>query len=150
MTDTLSELDVLVGAWKIEPRFAEPASEAVVGRAVFEWMTGGRLLVQRWEVPHPDAPDGLAIIGAGPDGEGYLQHYFDSRGVVRVYAMTMRDRVWGLLRVTPDFSPLDFSQRFVGQISEDGGIIDGRWEISRDGGAGWKLDFELIYTKVQL
>ncbi|MGH2992653.1 MAG: hypothetical protein ACRDL1_03860 [Solirubrobacterales bacterium] len=30
---------------------------------MFEWLPGERFLVQHWEVPHPDAPDGIAIIG---------------------------------------------------------------------------------------
>jgi hypothetical protein len=46
-------------------------------------MPGEQFLIQRWEVDHPDAPDGLAVIGAADDG--YVQHYFDSRGVARVY-----------------------------------------------------------------
>ena len=49
-------------------------------------MAAGRaVLVQRWEVEHPAAPDGIALIGAGPGNGDYLQHYFDSRGVARVH-----------------------------------------------------------------
>src|SRR3712207_7056819 len=47
-------------------------------RTSFEWMSGGRFLLQRWEIPHPAAPDGLAVIG-WDEGRGILlQHYFDS------------------------------------------------------------------------
>jgi len=35
-------------------------------RTVFEWMAAAQFLIQRWEVPHPDAPDGIAIIGFDP------------------------------------------------------------------------------------
>ena len=31
-------------------------------RAIFEWLPGERFLIQRWEVPMPEAPDGIAII----------------------------------------------------------------------------------------
>jgi hypothetical protein len=42
----------------------------------FEWLPGERFLIQRWEVPVPEAPDGIAIIGSDPKREGnYLQHY---------------------------------------------------------------------------
>lgn len=43
--------------------------------------SGRRFLIQRWEVDHPEAPDGIAIIGFDPDKGGLRQHYFDSRGV---------------------------------------------------------------------
>jgi hypothetical protein len=54
-----------------------PGAEDMRGRAVFEWLYGG-----------------------------YLQHYFDSRGVVRLYAMTFEDRVWTLTRTKRDFGSL--------------------------------------------
>jgi hypothetical protein len=82
-----------------------------------------------------------------PTADGYLQHYFDSRGVARLYRMTLTDRTWTLLRTEPDFSPLDFSQRYVGTISADGDRIEGRWETSYDQGQSWEVDFPLSYTR---
>ncbi|NGO13073.1 hypothetical protein G5C60_37100 [Streptomyces sp. HC44] len=55
-----------------------------------------------------EAPDSMAIVAADPETGAYTQHYFDSRGVIRVYAMTFADGVWRLLRETPDF---DFTCR---------------------------------------
>ena len=72
--------------------------------------------------------------------------YFDSRGIARVYAMDFRDGVWTLLRKTPDFTPLEFAQRFIGTFSADGRRIDGRWEQSKDG-SDWALDFHLSHTR---
>jgi len=40
----------------------------------------------------------------------------DSRWVTRLYSMTFEDGTWTLLRDKPDFSPLHFSQRYVGQL----------------------------------
>ena len=117
-----------------------------VGHTEFAWMAGGQFLIQRWEVPVPDAPDGIAIIGFDAERGVYLQHYFDSRGVARVYEMSFENGVWKLWRIAPDFSPLSFSQRFTGTFSADGGTIAGRWESSPDGSA-WTLDFDLTYTK---
>jgi hypothetical protein len=54
-----------------------------------------------------------------------LFEIFDSRGTARLYAMTFDGRTWTLERTKPDFSPLDFHQRFVGSISDDGATIDG-------------------------
>ena len=116
------------------------------GRTVFEWLPGREFVLQRWEVPHPDAPDGIAIIGAGGEEGGYRQHYFDSRGVARVYEMTFGDGAWELERRSADFSPLDFCQRYVGTFTDGGQTIDGRWETSADGST-WELDFGLVYTR---
>jgi hypothetical protein len=60
--------------------------------------------------------------------------------------MSLEDGVWKLWREEPDFSPLDFSQRFTGTFSDDGKTIGGRWEISQDGKT-WELDFDLTYKK---
>jgi hypothetical protein len=128
------------------PAEAGPPAD-VRARAVFEWMPGGRFLVQRWEVSLPEAPDGIAIIGFDDERETYLQHYFDSRGVARVYEMSFGDGVWKLWRDAPDFSPLSFSQRFTGTFSDDGDTIEGRWEISHDG-SSWEHDFDLTYTRI--
>jgi hypothetical protein len=116
------------------------------GRVVFEWMTGQRFLIERWEVPMPEAPDGLAIIGFDEGRGTFLQHYFDSLGIARVYAMRLEDGIWTLWRETPDFSPLDFAQRFTGTFSEDGMTITGRWEIAHDGST-WEHDFDLTYVR---
>ena len=138
----LERLDAFVGEWSMEASFAAGAT----GRAVFEWVLGGQFLVERAEVP--DAPDSIAIVGLDRDGEAFTQHYFDSRGVARVYAMTFSDGVWTLLRDSADFSPLDFWQRFTGELSADDGTISGRWETSRNGSA-WERDFDLTYRKVR-
>lgn len=143
----LEALEPLIGEWDLQPRFSFPVPEGVTGRVVFEWMSGGRFLVERWEVSHPDAPDGIAIVGRDESGENYLQHYFDSRGVARVYRMTFEDGLWTLSRTTPDFSPLDFSQRFSGRFTDDGDTIEGIWEICEDGET-WEKDFDLTYRRL--
>ena len=138
----LDRLGPLVGEWSMQTSFG-PA----LGRASFEWELGGHYLVERTGVPDvPEAPDGLAIIGVDAQGS-YLQHYYDSRGVTRLYSMTFEDGTWTLLRDKPDFSPLHFSQRYVGQLSADGNTIDGRWETA-DQGTDWRLDFTLVLHRL--
>ena len=145
--EALAALEVLVGEWSMEARFDEMSPAGADARVVFEWLTGGQFLVQRWSVPVPEAPDGIALIGQDTAITGrYLQHYFDSRGVARVYQMTLDDGVWKLWRDAPDFSPLDFGQRFTGTISRDGQVIEGAWEVSDDG-KSWRHDFDLTYRK---
>jgi hypothetical protein len=139
----LGALSALVGEWVL----GDPS--APVGRTSFSWLEGQRFLVQRWTVEIPGAPDGIAIIGIDATSQELVQHYFDSRGVARVYQMTLKDDVWTLWRSDPDFS-----QRFTGAISTDGSTITGAWETgppnASPAGATWTHDFDIIYTKAEI
>jgi hypothetical protein len=124
----LRPLAPLLGLWLLEAHFPEayglPAPTAPP-TTVFEPVLGGAFLLQRAEVPGVDAaPDLHAVVEARDDGT-FLQHYFDSRGVVRQYAMTFAGGVWTLERCD---AGRDFDQRFVGRLSADGRVIDGEWE----------------------
>jgi hypothetical protein len=113
----------------------------------FERLADGPFVQQSWSIPIPEAPDGVAVLAWSEERGTYLQHYFDSRGVARLYEMTLEDGTWTLTRTTPDFSELSFCQRYTGTFSDDGDRIDGRWEISHDGAETWELDFELSYVR---
>jgi hypothetical protein len=139
-------LEPFLGEWTMQVAFPG-ASPLTGGRVVFEWMAGERFLIERWDVPVPEAPDGLAIIGFDEGRGTFLQHYFDSRGIARVYEMSLEDGVWKLWRDSPDFSPLDFAQRYTGTFSDDGKSIVGRWEIAHDGST-WEHDFDLTYIRI--
>lgn len=140
----LEALDVLVGEWSLTSSFSPDPATAPRARTTFEWLLGNSFLVQRWEVDHPDAPDGIAIIGFDAEKGTLLQHYFDSRGVARVYEMGFAGKTWTLQRFG---AAPDFSQRFTGTLSEDDNTIVGRWESSADG-SSWEHDFDLTYTRV--
>ncbi|AYC41670.1 hypothetical protein [Streptomyces griseorubiginosus] len=142
--EALERLRVLVGEWVVEAEF--PGQEPAAGRCVFEWEVGGRFLVQWMRAPEP-APQSMAVVSVEPDSGAYTQHYFDSRGVVRVYAMTFDGEVWQLLREEADFTPLSFRQRFTGRLSADGDSIHGVWERSKDASAEWETDFGLTYRR---
>ncbi|MEA2172130.1 MAG: hypothetical protein QOF76_5430 [Solirubrobacteraceae bacterium] len=127
----ISVLRPLIGTWRMEASLSE-----LTGRATFEWALGDQYVLERCEVP--GAPESLAMFGQADDG--LVQHYFDSRGVTRLYAVTFAEDVWTLSRETADFSELQFSQRYVGRVSA--GRIDGAWEIAHAPGA-WEKDFDL-------
>ena len=134
----MEELAAFIGSWDVEAFGGH-------GDTTFEWVLGGAFVLQRASADHPDAPEGLMVITPNDDGT-YTQHYFDSRGVVRLYAMEFDGRVWKLERSERDFSALDFSQRFTGEFSEDANTIEGRFEI-KEPGADWRLDFEITYRR---
>ena len=138
-SDALRTLDVLVGEWET----VAPAMEAE-GRTTFEWLDGGGFLIERSKVHRPEFPNSVSLIGAtGPDG-GLEQHYFDSRGVARVYEMTFADGTWTLYRAGPDWP-----QRYVGRLSPDGDTITGHWERGDEPGAPLQHDFDLNFSRVR-
>jgi hypothetical protein len=112
-----------------------------------EWILDGQFLLQRSTVAEPKFPDSIAVIALRADGAGYTQRYFDSRGVVRTYAMTLDAHTWTLQRDRADFTPLHFSQRFTGSLSADGNAITAGWETRHDG-ERWPKDFDLTYTRI--
>lgn len=152
--EALARLDVFVGEWVVEASFpgVQPApptepEDGPPAHSRFEWVLDGQFLLQRTEIPIPEAPDSLTIVSVDLRSGAYTQHYYDSRGVVRLYAMTLADGVWTLTRDSADFSPLDFRQRFTGTFSDDGNVISGSWEICFND-AEWEHDFDLTYRRV--
>lgn len=141
----MARLQPFIGEWRLETSFAPPG--AVRATAVFEWALGGAFLVERSEIDMAEAPDAFCVIAPDPTTGGWTQHYFDSRGVVRLYAMTFDGRIWTLTREKPDFTALEFAQRFTGTLSEDGARITGRWESRPLGAENWQPDFELNYVR---
>jgi hypothetical protein len=139
----LKRLNAFIGEWRVDASF--PGSPP--GHSVFEWALDGQYMVQRSEAPRP-APDSLAVVSVDPTTGAYTQHYFDTRGVVRVYAMTLNRGTWTLTRESPDFSPLHFRQRFIGRFTKDGKTIKGAWETGKKRGSAWVKDFDLVFTKV--
>ncbi len=141
----LEGLAVLVGHWSMEVQ--PPVGTPWVGgrgRASFEWLNGHKFLIQRWTIEVPEAPDGIAIIGAGEEPGSLRQHYFDSRGVVRVYEMSLIEGIWKLWRNASD----PFPQRYTGAVSGDRKTITGRWERG-ESGSNWETDFDLTYRRLE-
>ena len=145
-SDALSRLAPLLGEWRMETSL--PGAGAVPARTTFEWGLGGAFLIQRAEIELPEAPDALCVIAVDPTGSGFTQHWFDSRGIVRLYAMTFDDGLWTLSREAPDFTPLEFAQRFAGRVEDDGSTIRGRWE-KKHPGQDWQTDFDVTYVKLR-
>jgi hypothetical protein len=133
---TVENLSALVGSWVIEISHPSDPSNLIEGRADFERLEGGHFVVERWQIDHPDFPNGLAVYDSG------TQHYFDSRGVARVYEMSIADGEWKLWREGEDFA-----QRFSGRFGDGGSVIDGYWEIAEDGST-FEHDFDLTFRKV--
>jgi hypothetical protein len=134
----LEPLKALVGVWTIEA--SHPSVDAVAhGESEFEWLEGEQFLLQRSRTDVAELPDSLIVFGA--DEDDLLMHYFDSRGVYRLYDVRFADGVWTMSRDAPGFS-----QRFEGTFGDDGNTIDGLWKLSRDDET-WDDDLRITFRR---
>jgi hypothetical protein len=141
-----SPLRRLIGTWEFEPVIEGRSMGR--GRATFEWIEDGAFVLERsnaeWSDPGwvENAPSLIrSIIGWDDSTGAMVSLYSDSRGVFRIYRMTLTDDAWTLERAAPDFH-----QRFTGTFRDDGRTIEGRWDSSPDG-TNWELDFPITYRK---
>ncbi len=137
----LEALDVFVGEWVSEGVHRLLPEETARGEVTFEWLEGGGFLVMRSTVDRPEFPNGICIMGWDEDAGEYKMHYFDSRGVRRIYAMSLEGGEWKYWRDDPDFA-----QRFAGTISDGGKTITGQFDIAMDH-ENWERDMDVTYRK---
>jgi hypothetical protein len=138
----LKEWQRFIGSWETEGAHPMLPGEAIRGTSAFEWLDGRRFVIWRSQYEHPKIPDAITLIGV-TDGQ-LSMHYFDERGVYRVYAASLDQGTWRYWRDAP--AP-DLSQRFSGTFSDDGNTITGRGELSKDGST-WEDDLALDYRRV--
>jgi hypothetical protein len=151
---TWKTLEKWLGHWTTE--MTHPALPGVVvhGAASLEWLEGKRFLIQRARTDHADFPDSIAIIGfTGADrvdgGSRKLQadqteltmHYFDSRGVFRVYDARVEQEAIHFSRSSPGLS-----QRFTGTFPDGGDTLHGIWQMQQDD-QSWADDLKIIYKR---
>lgn len=150
----LKSLGRLVGTWSTEATHPALPDVVVQGRADIEWLEGQRFLIQRSRQDHPDFPSSISLIGSVEDDRvppgarkaarndaPLSMHYYDERGVFRVYDAAIDDTAWKLLREAPGFS-----QRFVGTFADDGHSISGQWQLCRDD-VHWEDDLRITYRR---
>lgn len=144
----LDHVAPLVGEWEIEGTHRLMPGVVIRGRATFEWLAGEVVLIWRTRYDHPDIPDSIAIVSCDEEGDlrnpngGCAVHYFDERGVTRLYTLDAEPGVWRFWRDAPGFA-----QRFTGRFSDDGNTITGMSELCQDGNT-WMEDLPMTYRRV--
>lgn len=134
----LSPFEALVGSWATAA--SHPLVDAVVpGRVTFAWWAGGQFLVQRSHHEHELLPDSLGVIGAPETTDGLVMEYFDSRGVRRIYRISLND---GVLRIWREHAT--FAQRFSAALADHTFI--GRWQVARTPD-DWQDDVTVTYRR---
>jgi hypothetical protein len=132
----MSALDRLLGTWEFEMHHAA-TSEPVTGRQRYERMLDGAFVLQRWTYNHPDFPDAIALLS----DDQY--HYFDVRGITRVFELEVDDAGWSMIRLDEEFSRRS-TARFRGPD-----VMESTGEISQDNGVTWQPDFTTTYQRVE-
>jgi hypothetical protein len=131
-------LGKLVGTWTTEATHPAFPGTVVRGHSEIEWLEGERFLIIRARLDHQDFPDSISIVG---DTDGLQMHYFDSRGVHRIYPTSISDDEWKMWRDSPGFS-----QRITHTFEDDGNRIEGVSQLSTDG-TTWEDDLKITYRR---
>jgi len=140
----------LVGHWTSDATHPQMPGVTVAGSATFEWLEGQRFVIFRSHYDHPELPDAVSIIG---DTDGFHMHYFDSRGVFRLYELTVIADGWtiaiGRQSPTGSFAPGKdpFSQRVTYRFGNGDKEMSGKGQLSHDD-VNWDEDLEITYRRV--
>lgn len=128
-------LDRLLGRWEFTMGHCAMA-EPVIGTHVYERVLDGAFVLLRWTYEHPDFPDAMALIS----DDQY--HYFDVRGLIRIFQFEIHDAGWSMIRVDDDFS-----QRTVARF-EGPDRTECTGDASSDRGITWRHDFSMAMRSV--
>jgi hypothetical protein len=146
----MREFERILGEWRVEGELPLDPPMRFSEESTIERL--GEFIVFRSTADLAEVPDSISIIGGAPEGEPQPMHYFDSRGVKRRYLMSVDGSTMKIWRApTDDWNGPDgpgFNQRYVGEISADDSVIDGRWERGMGpAGDAWELDLMLRYVR---
>ena len=131
----MSALDRLLGTWEFTMHHSA-TSEPITGRQRYERVLDGAFVLQHWTYDHPDFPDAMALLS------DERCHYFDVRGIVRVFDLDIDEGGWSMVRLDEDFSQRS-AARFCGMDA-----MDTTGEISHDTGVTWQPDFTMSYQRI--
>lgn len=146
----MQDFEPLIGEWHGEGEMPIEPPLKITVEAKFERL--GEFIVFSTVAQPAAVPDSVSVIGGAPDGEPQPMHYFDNRGVERLFMMALDGSTLKIWRAPGEdwngpHGP-GFNQRFIGEISTDGRTIEGRWERGMGAaGADWELDFPIDYVR---
>jgi hypothetical protein len=137
----LKPFEALIGEWAMELTHPSIEGTVVHGRTAYEWLEGGRFLLQRAVNEHPDFPDSLSVIGVMEGGSDLSMQYFDARGVHRVYAIAFDGKELTIARDAPEFD-----QRLSATLSDDGSTLTGVWQLNEND-EGYRDDLAFTFRR---
>ena len=132
----MSALDRLLGIWECTMHHSA-MSEPVTGRQRYERVLDGTFVLQHYTYDHPDLPGAMALLS----DDRY--HYFDVRGIARVFELDVDEAGWSMIRLDDNFSQRS-TARFRGPD-----VVESIEEVSHDNGVTWQPDFTMAYQRVE-
>ena len=132
----MSALDQLLGTWEFTMRHSA-MPQPVTGWQRYERVLDGAFVLQHWTYDHPDFPDAMALLS----DDRY--HYFDVRGITRVFELEVDDAGWSMIRLDEEFSQRH-TARFRGSDA-----MESTGEVSHDNGATWRPDSTMTHRRVE-
>ena len=133
----------LVGRWATEAIHPAVPDMVITGSSQVEWLAGERFLLYRTHYDHPDFPDAHSIIG---DTDGLRLHYFDARGVYRLFEVTVAAHGWAIAMGLHGDPP--FAQRVTYAFERADRAMSGQGQLSYDG-MNWNDDLKVTYRRVR-
>jgi len=120
--------DRLLGTWDVTMDH-HAVDEPVAGRQVYTSILDGAYVHLDWTYEHDEFPDAVALLAET------RMHYFDVRGLTRVFEVEWDDAGYTMVKADPEFA-----QRFTARF-EGPDVLVTTGEYSEDGGATWSYDF---------
>jgi hypothetical protein len=139
----------LVGRWTTEATHPGLPGAVVPGSSEIEWLEGERFLIYWSRYDHPEIPDSISVIG---DTDGLHMHYFDTRGVHRIFKVTVTRDGWEIAMdrhsaagsfVSPN---TPFSQRVTYTFEEEDRAMSGKGRLAHDD-VNWDDDLQITYRR---
>ena len=143
----MSALQTLIGEWRTEATHPMLPGVVVQGTSTFEQL--GKFIDVRAQSAHPDFPNSVSVIG---ETAGLRMHYFDDRGVHRLFDVTVAPAgiQFSLVRrgTGTEFATGDpgFWQRFDGRVEDRGNKLVGLWQLSQDN-VKWDDDLAITFWR---
>lgn len=126
----------LLGSWDITMHHVA-MTEPVRGRQTYDQVLDEAFVMLRWTYEHPEFPDAIALL------DDSTCHYFDVRGVTRVFDFDIDDSGWTMIRRDDDV----WQRSAATFVSPD--EMEAVGENSYDAGQTWEHDFWMSYTRVR-
>ena len=126
----------LVGRWTTEATHPAMPGTVIAGSSHVEWLDGEKFLLYGTHYDHPNFPDAISIIG---DTDGLQMHYFDTRGVHRLFELTVSEDGWAIAMDRHSdphaYAPNDqpFSQRMTYIFERGDQKVSGHGALSDNG-----------------
>jgi hypothetical protein len=87
--------EALTGDWHGEGEFPDPLTKMSAEATIVPM---GELILFRSVAEPAELPDSVSIIGGAPEGEPQPMHYFDARGVKRLFLTAIEGSTWRIWR----------------------------------------------------